>query len=252
MSPALTVTKLDAIRPGSIDIGQSTLPTVNIPAQISEDMMWPGSLAEARLVQQRLRAKVIIEDRLGPVRIVAGVDAWTEPGGKRIWAAAVALGLPDLELRESAIVCQPITVPYIPGFLSFREAPAALAALKRLRLRHDLLFVDGQGLAHPRRFGLACHIGLLAATPTIGVAKSRLLGRYEPPGPDRGDWTPLVDNSDVVGAVLRTRSHTRPVFVSVGHRISLRTAIDYVLRCTPAFRLPEPIRLADRLSRAFR
>ena len=164
--------------------------------------MWPGSLTEARLVQQRLHAKVIIEDRLGPVRIVAGVDAWTEPGGKRIWAAAVALGLPDLELRESAIVCQPITVPYIPGFLSLREAPAALAALKRLRLRHDLLFVDGQGLAHPRRFGLALH--------------------------------------------------TRPVFVSVGHRISLRTAIDYVLRCTPAFRLPEPIRLADRLSRAFR
>jgi len=121
-----------------------------------------------------------------------------------------------------------------------------------LRTRPDLLFVDGQGLAHPRRFGLACHLGLLAAVPTIGVAKSRLLGRYKPPGPDRGEWTPLVEDGETVGAVLRTRSHTRPVFVSVGHRISLRTAVDYVLRCAPAFRLPEPIRLADRLSRVFR
>jgi deoxyribonuclease V len=213
--------------------------------------MWPGSLAEVRLVQQRLRAKVIAVDRLGPIRIVAGVDAWVEPAGERIWAAAVALSLSELELKESAIVCRRIAVPYVPGYLSFREAPAALAALERLRTHPDLLFVDGQGLAHPRRFGLACQIGLLAAIPTIGVAKSRLLGRYEPPGPDRGEWTPLVEDDETVGAVVRTRSHTRPVFVSVGHCISLRTAIDYVLRCTPAFRLPEPIRLADRLSRVF-
>ena len=107
-------------------------------------------------------------------------------------------------------------------------------------------------MAHPRRFGLACHIGLLAAIPAVGVAKSRLLGQYQPPGPGRGEWTPLIDGGETVGAVLRTRSNTRPLFVSVGHRISLRSAIDYVLRCAPAFRLPEPIRFADRLSRVFR
>jgi deoxyribonuclease V len=195
---------------------------------------------------------VIAEDRLGSVRIVGGVDAWAEPAGGRIWAAAVALGFGDLELRESAVVFEPAVAPYFPGFLSLREAPAAAAALARLRTRPDLLFVDGQGMAHPRRFGLACHIGLLAAIPAIGVAKSRLLGRYEPPGPERGDWTPLTDGDDTIGAVLRTRSHTRPLFVSVGHRISLRTAVDYVLRCTHAYRLPEPIRLADRLSRVLR
>lgn len=212
----------------------------------------PGSFAEARQMQRRLSAQVIAEDRLGPVGIVGGVDAWPDPAGGRIWAAAVALRLSDLELQESAAVCQQIAAPYAPGFLSLREAPVALAALERLPTRPDLLFVDGQGLAHPRRFGLACHIGVVAAIPTIGVAKSKLIGRYEPPGPDRGEWTPLIDDGETVGAVVRTRAHTRPVFVSVGHRISLRTAIDYVLRCAPAFRLPEPIRLADRLSRVFR
>ena len=199
-------------------------------------------------MQQRLRGEVISEDRLGLVRVIGGVDTWSEPACNRIWAAAVALRLCDLELLESAVVCQPIVAPYIPGFLALREAPAVLAALRCLRMHPDLLFVD-EGLAHPHRFGLACHIGLLAAVPTIGVAKSRLLGRYQPPGPNRGAWTPLVDDGETVGAVLRTRSDTRPVFVSVGHRLSLRTAIDYVLRCAPAFRLPEPIRLADRLSR---
>jgi deoxyribonuclease V len=214
--------------------------------------LWPRSLAQARLVQQQLRTKVIAEDRLAPVRFVAGVDGWFEPAGDHIWVAAAVLGLPDLELEESVVACQRIVIPYVPGYLSFREAPAAIAALKRLRRRPDLVLVDGQGLAHPRRFGLACHIGLLSAIPTIGVAKSRLLGRYEAPGRGRGEWTPLVDDGEIVGAVLRTRSRTRPVFVSVGHCISLPTAVDYVLRCAPVFRLPEPIRLADRLSRVFR
>lgn len=222
------------------------------PASSSDNPMPAGSLAGARLVQERLRAKVVAEDRLGPVRLVAGVDAATDRASERIWAAAVALSFPGLELLESAVLCRPIEAPYVPGFLSLREAPAALAALARLRRRPDLLFVDGQGTAHPRRFGLACHIGVLAAVPTIGVAKSRLLGRYEPPGPDRGDWAPLIDDDETVGAVLRTRSRTRPVFVSIGHCISLPTAMAYVLHAAPEFRLPEPIRLADRLSRVFR
>jgi len=182
---------------------------------------------------------------------VAGLDAWSEPQGDHIWAAACAVSLSDLELKESAVVCERIDFPYVAGFLSFREAPSALAALERLRTKLDLVLVDGHGLAHPRRFGLACHIGFLAAVPTIGVAKSRLIGQYKEPGENRGDWTPLVEDGEAIGAVLRTRQRTRPVFVSVGHCVSLRTAVDYVLRCTPAFRLPEPIRLADRLSRVF-
>ncbi len=213
---------------------------------------WPGSVAEARLIQERLRAQVVAHDALGSVRVIGGADAWSEPQGDRIWAAAAALDLASLELEESAVVCYRTAFPYVPGFLSFHETPAVLAALERLRMRLDLLLVDGHGLAHPRRFGLACHIGLLAAVPAIGVAKSVLIGRYEEPGRDRGAWAPLVHDGETVGAALRTRSHTRPVYVSVGHRISLRTAIDYVLRCTPMFRLPEPIRLADRLSRVFR
>ncbi len=213
---------------------------------------WPHSVAEARLIQERLRGQVVAHDAPGPVRVIGGADAWSEPQGDRIWAAAVALDLANLDLGESAVVCHRTAFPYVPGFLSFRETPAVLAALERLRMRLDLLLVDGHGLAHPRRFGLACHIGLLAAVPTIGVAKSVLIGRYEQPGPDRGGWAPLVHDGETVGAALRTRSHTRPVYVSMGHRISLRTAIDYVLRCTPMFRLPEPIRLADRLSRVFR
>jgi deoxyribonuclease V len=202
-------------------------------------------------VQERLRAAILPEDRLGQIRAVAGVDAWTEPSGDCIWAAAAALNLADLELTESAIACRRTTFPYRPGFLSFREAPAAVAALECLRTTPDLLFVDGHGLAHPRRFGLACHIGLLTSLPTIGLAKSRLIGQYEEPGPDRGDWMPLTEHGETIGAVVRTRSRTRCVFVSVGHRIGLQTAIHYALRCAPRFRLPEPIRLADRLSRVF-
>jgi deoxyribonuclease V len=213
---------------------------------------WAQSPGEARLLQQQLRTKVIAEDRFGPVHTVAGVDAWSKPRGEGIWAAAVALDLATLELKESAVACERSAFPYLPGLLSFREGPAALAALSRLRARPGLLLVDGQGLAHPRRFGLACHIGLLAGMPTIGVAKSRLIGRYEEPGPDRGAWTPLLHDGETIGAVLRTRSRTRPLFVSVGHRISLASAVDFVLRCTPKFRLPEPIRLADRLSRVYR
>jgi deoxyribonuclease V len=202
-------------------------------------------------VQERLRAAILTEGHLGEIRVVAGVDAWTAPSSDRIWAAAVALALADLELQESAIACQRTTFPYRPGFLSFREAPAAIAALDRLRIAPDLLFVDGHGLAHPRRFGLACHIGLLTGLPTIGLAKSRLIGQYEEPGPRRGDWMPLTAHGETIGAVVRTRARVRCVFVSVGHRIGLQTAIQYALRCAPHFRLPEPLRLADRLSRVF-
>jgi deoxyribonuclease V len=207
-------------------------------------------LAEARRLQSTLRAGVLVEDRLGPVRHAAGLDA--HYGEAHVWGAAVLMGIPDMAVLESALARRRLSFPYVPGLLSFREAPALLAALQHLATRPDLLLVDGHGVSHPRRFGLACHIGILADVPTIGVAKSRLVGTYEEPGVERGAWSPLVDRGETVGAVVRTRRAVRPVFVSVGHRVCLATAIDLALRCSGRFRLPEPIRAADRLSRGHR
>ena len=208
---------------------------------------WPRSVAEAQLLQERLRGQVVTKDRLGVVQRVAGVDAHYSVD--HVWAAIAVMTLPDLVRVESLLVHRPLPFPYVPGLLSFWEAPPILEVLQRLSEKPDLLLVDGQGLAHPRRFGLACHLGVLADVPTIGVAKSRLVGTYQEPGIERGAWSKLIDRGETVGAVLRTRSEVRPVFVSIGHRISLKTAIDFVLRCTGHFRLPEPIRAADTLSR---
>ncbi|MFQ5973769.1 MAG: deoxyribonuclease V, partial [Alphaproteobacteria bacterium] len=168
------------------------------------------------------------------------------------FAAVVVLRLDGLELLESVVVARPVRFPYVPGLLSFREAPVIMEALERTSIKPDLVLVDGHGLAHPRRFGLACHVGVLADVPAIGVAKSRLVGGFGEPGSGRGAWSPLVDRGTVVGAVVRTRRATRPVFVSVGHRVGLETAVRYVGLCAPRYRLPEPIRHADRLSRAVR
>ena len=138
--------------------------------------------------------------------------------------------------------------PYVPGLLSFREAPAALAALGQLKTSPDILLCDGHGLAHPRRFGLACHLGLLSGLPSIGVAKSLLTGEHAPPAQERGAWTPLLDGGEVIGAALRTRPGAKPVYVSIGHRISLESALQVVLRCTGRYRLPETTRQAHRLA----
>ena len=211
---------------------------------------WPHSPGKARRLQEELRAQVVTVDQIGDIRRVAGADAHYAEGN--VWAAAVVMMLPDLTPVETAVSHRPLTFPYVPGLLSFREAPAILDALNQLAVRPDLLLVDGHGLAHPRRFGLACHVGVLADLPTIGVAKSRLIGMHDQPGVERGAWTPLVDAGETIGAVLRTRRAVRPVYVSIGHRISLKTAIELVLRCTGRFRLPEPIRAADRLSRRHR
>jgi deoxyribonuclease V len=208
---------------------------------------WPRSLTEAQLLQERLRGQVVTEDQLSPVQRVAGVD--THFDADRLWAAIAVMTFPDLVIAESALISRPLTFPYVPGLLSFREAPATLELLDRLSEKPDLLLVDGQGLAHPRRFGLACHLGVLADVPTIGVAKSCLIGTYQEPGIERGAWSELVDRGEIIGAVVRTRSAVRPVFVSIGHRISLKTAIDLVLCCAGHFRLPEPIRVADIFSR---
>lgn len=186
---------------------------------------------------------------VGRIGLVAGLDAHYQPCRSLVWGAAALMAWPDLELVESALDCRALDFPYVPGLLSFREAPALLAALGSLSRRPDLLFVDGQGVAHPRRFGLASQVGVLADLPTIGVAKSHLSGRYEPPCEEKGASSLLFDRNEVIGAALRTRAHTRPVFVSVGHRIGLDAALSLVLCASPRYRIPEPIRLADRISR---
>ena len=217
--------------------------------QVRRPQAWPASTTAAIALQERLRREVIAEDRLGPVRRVAAVDVGYEKGGAVTRAAAVVLTLAGLELCDRAVARRPTTFPYVPGLLAFREVPAVLDALERLAITPDVVLCDGHGIAHPRRFGIACHIGLLAGVPTIGVAKSRYVGEHAEPEPERGAWAPLVDGGEVIGAALRTRARVRPVYVSVGHRVGLETAIDTVLRCTTRFRLPEPIREADRLSR---
>jgi len=209
---------------------------------------WPTTIEEAVAIQQQLRTLVRTDDHFGPVRYVAGIDCGFEDDGATTRAAAAVLSFPDLQLCDQAIVRRPTTFPYVPGFLSFREVPAVLDALAQLSITPDLVLCDGQGIAHPRRFGLASHLGVLIDWPTIGVAKTLFIGKHGPVPDERGAWEPLVDRHEVIGAVLRTRTGTRPLYISSGHRISLQTAIDYVLRCTPKYRLPETTRYAHKLA----
>lgn len=180
---------------------------------------------------------------------MAGIDVAYGRRGGPAHAAAVLFDLATLTPLEQAEATVATAFPYVPGLLSFREGPAAVAAIRSLSRKPDVLMCDGQGIAHPRRIGIASHLGLVLDMPAIGVAKSRLIGTHEEPGPNRGDWTPLFDDGDIIGAVVRTRANVRPLFVSIGHRVSLETAIALVFACTRRFRLPEPIRAADRLSR---
>lgn len=209
---------------------------------------WDVSIAEAREIQKALSQAVVPRRDFDVVHRVAGVDVGFEQSGKITRAAVVVLSFPELSLLESALVRQSTRFPYVPGLLSFREAPATLKAITQLSQPPDLLLCDGHGFAHPRRCGLACHLGLLSGIPSIGVAKSRLIGEHVSLGEKRGDWQPLVDQGEVIGAVLRTRQQVKPVYVSVGHRIDLMSAIDFVLACSPRYRLPETTRLAHHLA----
>lgn len=209
---------------------------------------WDVTPAEARAIQLEGRNRVVTEDRLGEVGRVAGVDVGFEEGGAVTRAAVAVLDFPSLQLVESALARVPTAFPYVPGLLSFREAPAVLEALSRLAVQPDLLLCDGQGYAHPRRFGLACHLGVLTGLPSIGVAKSRLIGAHGTLPERKGAWVPLLDGDETIGAVLRTRRAVAPIYVSVGHRVSLPTAIRWVLACTPRYRLPETTRQAHRLA----
>ncbi len=209
---------------------------------------WNPSPTEAIALQRELRAHLILEDRLSPVQRVAGVDVGFEAGGTVTRAAVAVLGYPGLELLETAIARRPTTFPYLPGLLSFRELPAVLEALEQLPELPDLLLCDGQGIAHPRRFGIASHLGLLTDIPSIGVAKTRLCGTHEEPLNQRGAWTPLWADGAIIGAVLRTRIGVKPLYISPGHRISLATAMQYVMACCTRYRLPETTRHAHRLA----
>lgn len=207
---------------------------------------WPTSLAEAEQIQQQLRSRIVAEDRLGEVRTVAGVDAGYE--GDQARAAIVVLAYPSLEPVDYVVTYRPAPFPYVPGFLSFREAPAVLAALEELRTKPDLLICDGQGIAHPRRLGIASHVGLLADIPSIGCAKSLLIGRHDPLPDEQGAFVSLMDKDEQIGVVLRSRAGTKPLYISVGHRISLTSAVRYVLGCITRYRLPETTRAADGLA----
>jgi len=209
---------------------------------------WNLTPGAAIALQHRLRSKVVRLGRPRQVRTVAGVDVGFEHGGGIARAAVAVLSFPRLELVDYAVARQPARFPYVPGLLSFREMPALLAAIDRLRVKPDLILCDGQGLAHPRRFGIACHLGVILGVPTIGVAKSRLIGEHGQPLQRRGAWVPLRDKGETIGAVLRSRAGTRPIYVSIGHRLSLPLAVRYVMACITRFRLPETTRWAHRLA----
>ncbi len=230
------------------------------PPPISFTHDWDLSPKRAIALQKELAAKVERRDRLPPggqdaLTHIAGLDVAFEESGEVTRGAVVVLRLADLEPVASAVARCPTEFPYIPGLLSFREVPVLLDALAMLDTAPDILMCDGQGLAHPRRFGIACHLGLLTDLPAFGIGKSRLTGSHAEPGPEKGDWAALVDKpkgsaTEQIGAVLRTRAKVKPVFVSTGHRVSLDTAMALTLRTTDCYRLPEPVRLADKLSKA--
>ena len=210
---------------------------------------WPTDLVAARAVQEALRGRVETESEVPDPRRIAGVDIHVAPASGLTWAAVAVIEPPSLDLVESVLAAVPTGFPYVPGYLSFREIPAALAALALLARPVDLLMVDGHGIAHPRRLGVAAHLGVLVGLPTIGVAKSRLVGRHDEPGPEPGSRTLLTHRGETIGVVLRTRERARPLFVSPGHRIGLERAVALVRSTLAGYRLPEPTRLADRVSR---
>jgi deoxyribonuclease V len=210
---------------------------------------WDVTPKEAIRIQKRLANAVRPMALDEPVETVAGVDVSIRSGMAQ--AAIAVLQLPDLDVVDSAIHRCDVPFPYVPGLLSFREMPAILPALEQLTVRPDVLMTDSQGLAHPRRFGLACHLGVLLDWPVLGVAKSRLTG--EPAGPlatEKGARVPLVDEGKPIGVLLRTRTDVNPVYVSIGHRLTLDDAVGITLDCSPRYKIPEPTRQAHKLSQA--
>jgi deoxyribonuclease V len=205
---------------------------------------WQMIPAQAMEIQRKLAAQVSRIGEATTPHFIAGVDISVDREARTGTGAVVVLRYPELDLVETKVVTDRLEFPYIPGLLSFREAPLILAACENLSVTPDLIMVDGQGIAHPRRMGLASHLGLFLDTPTIGCAKSRLCGRHEVPGDEPGRYADLIDGDEVIGAALRTKAGVKPVYVSIGHRISLPATIKWVLACCRGYRLPEPARLA--------
>ena len=210
---------------------------------------WNLKQDEAKVLQRELAKQVIREDALDEVRHIAGVDMAINEISGMARAAVVLLSYPTLEVVEQHVYEEPLRMPYIPGLLSFRELPCILGAFNALKQQPELVMVDGQGIAHPRRLGIASHLGLWLDVPSIGCAKSILIGHHAPLSEEAGSWVPLKDQEEVIGAVLRTRPRVKPMIISLGHRISLETSLRFVLDCSKGYRLPGPTRLADKLSK---
>lgn len=216
--------------------------------EIAYSHPWVKTVAEAKVIQEQLKTGVVTQDCLGKVNYVAGVDVGFKNNCQITQAAIAVLSFPQLELVEHQIAQIPTTFPYVPGYLSFREIPAIVQAVSKLEITPDLILGDGQGLAHPRRFGLACHLGILLDLPTIGVAKSLLIGKHEPVPMEKASSTALIDGEETIGRVLRSRTNVKPIYISIGHKISLETAVHYVMQCLTKYRLPETTRWADKLA----
>jgi deoxyribonuclease V len=217
-----------------------------LPVRVAQLHPWRVSTREALEIQQRLRGRLRLRPLPRELRLVAAADVAYSRPTHRMYAAVVVVRLPSLEVVETATAVQLARFPYVPGLFSFREVPPLIRAFERLKRRPDAVIFDGQGLAHPRRLGLACHAGLLLLTPTVGCAKSRLVGEHGPVPTRRGARADLRLEGEVVGAVVRTRRAVSPVFVSPGHLADVDSAVDLVMRVSPRYRIPEPVRLAHR------
>jgi deoxyribonuclease V len=208
---------------------------------------WRVSPARAIGIQRRLAGTVRHEPICPSVRLVAGVDMALSPDDRRCVAGVVLWDMKEARVVEEHIAVRALVFPYVPGLLSFREAPAVLAALRKLKEEPDVVVCDGHGIAHPRQFGIASHVGVILGRPTLGCAKSRLVGEHKAPGYKRGARTALTHRRERIGTVLRTRDGVKPVFISIGNLVDLPSAESLALRCGDGFRIPAPTRLADRL-----
>ena len=213
---------------------------------------WNLSPRQAARLQERLRERVVLEDDFKTIRYVAGADLAFDPETDQAFAGVIVYRFPEVEEVERRSARRKLRFPYVPGLLSFREGPALLAAFARLRTEPDLILIDGHGRAHPRLFGIACHLGVLLDKPTIGCAKSLLVGTHYEPGAKAGSSSPLVYHGDRVGVVLRTRDRVKPIYVTTGHRVSLDTAVQLVRQCLDGYRIPKPTRQADHYVRDLR
>lgn len=209
---------------------------------------WNVSASEAIAIQKTLQKKLNLQDDFSEITRVAGVDVGFENDGRITRAAVAVLSFPELDTLETQITRLPTRFPYIPGLLSFRELPAVLEALSQLQQMPDVILCDGQGYAHPRRMGIACHLGILTDIPAIGVGKTRLTGKHGDVPQQKGKWAPLIDKGETIGAVLRTREGVKPLYISPGHRVSLESAIQLVMSCVTRFKLPETTRQAHKLA----